>query len=184
MTIKTKIRISLFIFAVLAVSLVVFLIYPLLKDIEKNSSDIISQKKELLLIESEIENLNNFEKNLQELKFNFEKTDSLFADANLPVDFIRFLEKTSSDSGLSINISPAGTVKEEKEPWPTSNFQLSLIGPFPYFLEFLEKIQSNSYLIKIQSLAVFEVKKEEVKELKPFSSKSIQADLLVKAYAK
>ena len=45
MNIKNKINLSLIFFLILAIFLLAFLIYPLLKDIKNYSNEIISQKK-------------------------------------------------------------------------------------------------------------------------------------------
>ena len=62
MTIKNKINLSLIFFLILAIFLLAFLIYPLLKDIKNYSNEIISQKKEVSSLENKIEDIEEFRK--------------------------------------------------------------------------------------------------------------------------
>ena len=141
--IKTKIRISLSIIIVLSLILIVFLVYPLFKDIKKSSSDILEQKKRLLLLESKLENSEKFENYYADIEPNFEKTETFFVKADLPVDFIRFLEKTSKDSNMTAKISLY-----------SGSYQITIAGSFPNFLRFLERLQTGQYLIEIGNFNV------------------------------
>jgi Tfp pilus assembly protein PilO len=80
--------------------------------------------------------------------------DSLFIDPEVPIDFINFLEKTGQQSFVGLDIAPFSVGQSEKEFWPFLNFQLTVTGPFPSFLNFLEKIENSPYLIEIQSITI------------------------------
>ncbi len=141
--IKTKIRISLSIIIVLSLILIVFLVYPLFKDIKKSSSDILEQKKRLLLLESKLENSEKFENYYADIEPNFEKTETFFVKADLPVEFIRFLEKTSKDSNVATQISLS-----------SGSYQITVAGSSQDFLRFLERLQNSQYLIEIGSFNI------------------------------
>jgi len=152
MVTKTKIRILSIILMAAVFSLIVFLIYPLFKDIKKSSSDILEQKQKLLLLESRAGDLENFKNRYLEIEPDVKKTETLFIRADLPVDFIRFLEKTAKDSKIAAKIflSPGRSV--EGKSWQVFPFQVAIGGSFPNFLGFLEKLQSSQYLIDVQDI--------------------------------
>jgi hypothetical protein len=154
MSIKTKIRISLLAIIILCLVFIIFLIYPLFNDIKKSSSGILEQKQKLLLLESKVENLEKFKNRYAGLEPDFKKIEELFIKADLPVDFIRFLEKTVKDSDLSAKISLSSSWQAEGKPWQISPFQMAVNGLLPNFLGLLERLQNSRYLIDIQDLSV------------------------------
>lgn len=170
-----KILKILVIFIVLALVLIVFLIYPLFREIKKNSEELILEKGKLFSFETEIENLEQFKRVYQLLKPDLEKIDKLLINPEVPVDFIKFLEKTASDSEVFIEISPTSLKEAKSDPWPSLGFRISLTGSFPDFLKFLEKIESSSYLIEISNLNFKKISKKE---------KDINGNLFMKVYTK
>lgn len=146
-SIKTKIRISLSATIVLCLVFIIFLIYPLFKDIKRSSLGILEQKQKLLLLESKFENLEKFQNRYIDIEPDFKKTEMFFVKANLPVDFIRFLEKTSQDSNVATQISLS-----------SGSYQITVAGSSQDFLRFLERLQNSQYLIEIGS---FNVSKQE-----------------------
>ena len=150
----SRINLSIIVFLVLAVSILIFGVYPIFKDIEKNSEELVNQKKELVILEAQITNLEKFKivyKNLEEI---LERIQGLFVDARVPVDFIRFLENTAESSSLDISISPTSSGKFGSDYWQSLIFQISSSGSFSNFLRFLEKLENNPYLIEVQSLNI------------------------------
>ena len=152
MTIKNKINLSLIIFSILSVSLIVFLIYPLFREIIMNSEDLISKKQKLISLETEIESLMEFQTLWQEIELNLKKIDQLFIDPEVPVEFISFLEMTARDCEFPIEISSALPSKIEKDPWPSLFFQISSTTSFSKILKFLARIETSLYLVEIQNL--------------------------------
>ena len=186
MAITNKIKISAVIFIVLSISFIVFLIWPLFREIKKSSANILSQKAGLTTLETKTKNLEEFKSYSQEIKPNLEKIDTIFIDPEVPVEFIRFLEKTARDCQASLKISPAFPTQIEKEPWPALLFQVTTTSPFPNFLKFLEKLESSIYLIEIQSLNISRLTETELKspELEKFSLGDIRARVSLKAFTK
>jgi len=173
---KKQILIFIIIFGVIALFFALFAVYPLFKEIKKNSEDFISTKKELVSLDLQSKNLGEFEKIYQENLQNIEKIDNLFINPEVPVDFISFLEKISQDSKVLIKISLL-TSKEEKDTWPSFQFQILSTGSFNNFSKFLEKIETAPYLIDIKSLNIN-------KSIEGTSTNDIKATLLLKVYAK
>lgn len=185
MTIKNTIRISLLIVLALSVSLSVFLIRPIFSGIKKNSEELINQKQKINFLEEKINNIEEFKKNQDEIGKNLEKIKTLFVESEAPVNFIGFLEQTAKESQLSIKISPSASTKRVEDPWSSIVFEITSATPFPSLLRFLEKLESNPYLIKIQSFSITRLKEGDLrtKELEGLSIGSVKAILSMKVYA-
>lgn len=178
MTIEKRIKISIVIFLTLIISIGAFVIYPLFRKITDESQWLISEKDRFITTNQRINDLKKFDvlyKNREEI---LKQIDDLFIDAEVPVDFISFLEKTADQSSVSIEISPFSSGKEIKDSWPFLNFQISISGPFPSFLLFLEKMENSPYLIEIQSLNISQ--SAEVKK----SAGNIRALISFKVFSK
>lgn len=179
---KQKIYLSITTFGVIAVLLLSFGIYPLLKDIQKQSEDFISQKEKMASIQREMKNFKEIESSYKANQDNLNKIDELFVDPDVLMDFISFLEKNAQVSQLKIEISPLAQ-KEEIEPWPSLSFNISALGSFPDFLKFLEKLENSSYLIEIFNLNIKRLVEGEIKP-ETFSSGDINATFSIKVYTK
>lgn len=173
MALKNKINLLITVFVISIVLLVVFGIYPLFTEIKKNSQEVILEKKTLLSLEAKTEDLEKFKNFYKDIEPNLEKIDNLFIDSETPVEFIGFLEKINRDCELSLKISLTPPIRLEKDSWPSVTFQMNSIGSFPYFLKFLEKLESSPYLIEIQNLSVNKLEKGD-----------IQANFSLKVFAK
>lgn len=166
MSLSLKIKLSLLSLIILSSGLGIFAVYPFFQEIKKNSQQLILERQNLLSLESKIKSLENFGKRVQKLKPDLERIDSLFVELDLPVDFIRFLEKISLDSSVNIKISPSPSVKISGDTWLSSNFQLSLAGSFPRFLKFLGKLENSQYLIESQSLSISRLTDADLGDIK------------------
>jgi len=182
MSLKIKINLSIIILIVLAILFSIFLISPTFLEIKKSSRNLLFQKEKIISLEAKAENLNKFRTYYQEIKPNLEKIDKLFTDPEAPVDFIGFLEKTSKDCQITIDISPALPMKMEQDLWPSLIFQITSTSSFPNFLKFLEKLESSNYLIEIQNLNIRRLDKTELKD--KFSLGDVKANLSIKVYTK
>jgi len=150
----SRVNLSIVVFLVLTVLIFIFGVYPIFKDIEKNSEEVFRQKKELVILEAQITNLEKFKTVYKELEEILKKIQDLFVDLQVPVDFIRFLETTAESCSLDISISPTSSGKFGNDYWQSLIFQISNRGSFPNFLRFLEKLENSPYLIEIQSLNI------------------------------
>ncbi|MEK9134888.1 MAG: hypothetical protein AAB451_01100 [Patescibacteria group bacterium] len=140
---KTKIKISLSATIALCLVFIIFLIYPLFEDIKRSSSRILEQKQKLLLLELKFKNLEKFQNRYVDIEPDFKKTETFFVKADLPVEFIRFLEKTSKDSNVATQISLS-----------SGSYQITVAGSSQDFLRFLERLQNSRYLIEIGSFNI------------------------------
>ena len=165
MTISNTIKISIIALLILSICFVVFLIYPLFQEIEKNSKAILTQKAALKTLETETENLEKFKLFTEEYKENLEKIEEILLDPELPVDFINFLEKIAGESQISLKVSYL-TQKTDEGTWPAFLVQSNCSGFFSNLLRFLEKLESNDYLIEIQTLNVTKLTETEESDVR------------------
>jgi len=171
MTLKTKINLSIVAFIILTIFIIVFLIPHLFSEIKKSSRELISQKEKLAEFQAMTEDLEKFKSDYPEIKENLEKINILFIDPEVPVDFISFLEKTSNDCKVKLDISLGLPQKIEKDPWPSISLQIRSASSFSNFMRFLEKLEQSSYLIEIQNLSIARLSEMELTQ--PFPQKEL-----------
>lgn len=186
MTLKNKINLLLATFLLLGVFLLMFLIRPVYKDIQEGSRELISKKQELVSLENKIKNIEEFRKNYREIKENLEKAKTLFIKPAAPVDFISFLEESSQDTQIAIDISPSSARKEKGDIWPSMAFQIRSVCSFPRCFRFLEKLELSPYLIKIRNLNITRLTEQELrsKGFEEFSLGATKINLSLKVFAK
>lgn len=179
---KSKTYIILGIFVLIDLFLIIFFISPTFNGIKKNSQELFAAKRELTLLNSQINDLEYFGKNYNNYEPNLEKIDKLFVDSKTPIGFIQFLEKTASDSGVGIKISLQITPKKEIESgsWSDIVFQISSVGTFQNFLKFFEKIETNPNLTEIQNLVINRLKETSAENKK--SAGDINASFSMKVF--
>lgn len=158
-----KIIVFSVIFGLVSLALIIFGVYPLSKGIKKNSEELIVQRKELILAEAGTGKLNRLKEISKKIEPDLEKINGLFIDPEIPIDLIKFFEKTAQDSKLLMDISLAGFKTAENDPWGSLGFQIILAGSFSNFSKFLEKIENGPYLIEIQNLAIKRLTEEEIR---------------------
>lgn len=152
MEIKKQIYIIISVFFLVAVFLSVFLIYPIHKEIVQKSEEMIIQRNNKLILESQFSEAEKFKQKYENYKPNLLKINALFVDSKNPVTFIEFLEGLASESKVNLQISTPTSSKEGSLSY--QNFQLSSSGSFAETLKFLRKIEAGPYLIKIQNLSI------------------------------
>lgn len=149
-----KIYTTLIIFIFASLFLVICIIYPLLKEIEKNSKELISGKNNILTVEAQNIETDNFKRNYYSYKLNLEKIDQLFIDPRNPVDFIKFLENTASECNLTSQISLSSSKDYQDANQNFIIFQFYSTGNFLELLDFSKKIELGPYLIEVENLTV------------------------------
>jgi len=186
-----KIYITLSIFAVVALSLVVFCIWPLIIEIEKNSEYLISAKNNVATLKFQIAEIKNFKNNYATYEPNFEKIDQLFIDPANPVDFITFLEGAASGSGVTSQISlPPSSQGTQKSGQNSIVLQLSSKGTFLQMTSFLKKIEAGPYLLEIENLSIQNSDQETNKNSKDkdihsnYPSREVEATFSIKVFTK
>jgi Tfp pilus assembly protein PilO len=178
MNYQRKFIISILLFVIINGAMIGFLVLPTFREIKLSSKEYLEQKKELATIKAEISNFKDFEKNyhlyqkglkeMEDLIFN-----QLFADKELPIDLMNFLNEQSDDHNLSLKITSLDLEKTKEDPWDFVALRLNLEGQFPEFLKFLKKIENSRWLIEINDLLISKKEKEGI----------INISSLIKVYA-
>lgn len=157
---RKKIYIIVTIFLILILVLFFGLVSPLFSSVKKDSSELISQKGELVFLGEKRENFKNLQENYLNIKPILEKLAAFSVDSKEPIDFINFLEKTAEKLKLTIQISLVSK-ESDKKSCPGIYFQVKTTGNFSDFMKFLEKLESASYLIEIENLSLRKVSETE-----------------------
>lgn len=147
------------VFTIAILFLVMFFVLPLLREIEKNSKDLISAKNNVAVLAEQTNETENFKKNYETYAPNLEKIDQLFVDPNNPVDFIKFLEDTASTSQITsqISLQPSPQDSQQSLKGASQNFiifRFASKGGFSEVLNFLKKIEAGPYLVEIENLTI------------------------------
>ncbi len=178
MEIKNNIYQIISLFVVIILCLIGFLVWPLLQDIKNNSGKILSDNAKALFVETEIKELDAFEKKYVEYEPHLRKIEGVFVDVKNPIDFIRFLEKIALDSEVSIEIN---LLPEQKSSingvLPSVFFQIYITGDFVNILKFSERMEFGDYLIMVNSMTIKKVSKNQDAPSSP--SGKVDAEFLV-----
>jgi len=185
---RKKIFVSILVFAVLYFVLIVMVIYPLQRELKSNSEGLVIEKGRLAQLKEEIKGLRESEDLYRSSYENIERIDALFVNAEVPIEFMNFLEGSAADSQIGIDVSSVGEVKKESGWWPSINFQISMTGPLPQCLKFLERLEAGPYLIEISNLSVKRLAESEVQSLslqgKNLAAGDVNMNVLIKVFAK
>lgn len=177
---KKKINIALIIFTLIVVALIAFFIRPLLAEIKMSSKELFLEKNNIAAMEIQAKEIENFEKNYSLYGPNLEKMEQLFVDSKNPVDFIKFLEKTASDSEITSKISLLPPPKKGDQNFIA--FQFFSSGDFSNILKFSEKLETGPYLIEIKNLTIKNSTEQNVS--KNYSPEKVDANFLIRAFTK
>jgi hypothetical protein len=182
---KKIILISL-IFGAISVALIVFVAYPLLKGIRSDSGSIVEMKKSLASSQDQTGSISQIRKIYGEVEPDIVKVNNFFIDPGVPIDLIKFWEKTAEGVGVSISISPLALKKDDSDPWSTMGFQISANGSFSSFLRFLEKIENAPYLSEIQNMNIrrFTAAELVIQNYENISLGDINAMFVVKVFTR
>ena len=176
---NNKIYIISSVFILVSLFLVLFFIWPLFKEIEKNSYDLVLARNNIIALEAQNNETKNFKNNYSTYKPNLDRIDQLFVDPNNPVDFIEFLESTASSSQVTSQISLPPSSSGSKQ---FIVFQIISKGNFSNMMDFSKKIESGPYLIEIDNLTIQNSGEKSVS--KDYSLRSVNATLMIKVFTK
>jgi|SRR3989344_298940 len=151
---KNKIYIIILIFLLIIFILVFFLILPSLRDIRNFSKEILLNKSKVMLIDEKIKELDSFKINYENYKYNLEKINKLFINSENPIDFVKFLESISLQSGIVSDINLIPSQKKREDNFSIIVFQITVNGNILNVLKFIEKLEKGPYLLEIQKVTV------------------------------
>jgi len=163
MTLKNKTNLSLIVFLALSIFILIFLVFPLYKNIKDNAVELSLKKQDSLSVDNKLKNIEEFRENYKEIKENLEKGENLFVKSEAPVNFIGFLEEISQKSNVSIKIFPSAPMKKVSDPWHSIIFHINANGRFPDILKFIERLESGPYLTQIETLGIMHLTANDLK---------------------
>lgn len=152
---QNKIYIIIIIFILIALMLIVFLIYPVLRDIQNGSKEILSNKSKVAFLNKQRNELNGFNRKYNNDSYDLERIDQLFVDSKNPIDFVEFLEKTANDSGITMDIKLNISLLDKGfNKWPVAISNIAVTGEFFNILKFSEKLNTSPYLMMIKNITI------------------------------
>lgn len=162
------------VFSATAFVLLVFACFLFLK-IKETAADSSLVNGQIISAEKEFSEIENFRRRYEDYSPDLKKIDSLFVDANAPVEFIQFLEENARKSGVSLKISIPPV--QGKKASNYTDFQLNIGGNLSGILDFIHKIENSTYLLEARNLSLKGA--ENKKDARP--QELLQADLLLQA---
>lgn len=178
MSINGKIYTLISVFLLIIAAMILVVVMPILNDIKKSSSYLISSKNEIASMENQSKELDLFLQKQDDYVKNldgFEKALVISAD---PVDFIKFLEQTAQASSLSSKIS--ALTPETQNNKKVVTLQLSVLGSFSNIIHYIGRLENGSYLLEVQKLNIENYSQAEKVE----DNGQIRANFTVQALAK
>ena len=197
-----KIHPLLIIFGVLNLLLIIFVIWPLLKQINEVSQNFSSERNKVVYLKAEKENIKKIEQIYKSYESDLNKTEALLFEPESPISFINFLEKTATDSQVKMEISSMikqeqpsnakpgqkSSIKQQQNEdlWSSLSLQIVISGSFNNTAKFLEKIENGPYLIQITDLNIISLTKGEAseKEAAGIPRADTRTVLTIKVYTK
>lgn len=152
---KQKIYLTIALGLIILVSLISFVIVPLISKIKKDGWE-LAQKKQR--IESFYENWQILEQSQQDYQSAQNELSAL--PAILPssdaLKFIVLIEKFAQDTNNSQSVSIIEPAKTKNAPpvEETTNFQISLHGDFPGLIKFLIYLENAPYYNEIKTIGI------------------------------
>ncbi|MBD3208718.1 MAG: hypothetical protein GF370_04685 [Candidatus Nealsonbacteria bacterium] len=182
MTTKDKTNIAAIAFLVLGGLVIFFLVIPVFNNIQGHAQQLEEKEDRITLLESKIQNIEDFKRSSEQINQGLEKANALFINSKAPTGFISFLEEAAQSSNVSLDISPSVPEERGGDEWPSIIFRLSSTGNFPDFYRFLEKIESSPYLVKINSLRIGKTRESSRESDAGAYSSEIEASLELKVF--
>ena len=133
--------------------LIFFIIFPAMSDIKKIATDLNNQKEKLQVKSSLGQNI---DKNIKELN-KIKKSNKISESFILPEKdllFIETLEKIGSDLNMKQTITLDESQIKNTKIDDQININIKLTGDYKSFLNYLYKIETNKYYIKINSINI------------------------------
>lgn len=175
---SSKVYKTLILFGLIVSALIALFVWPIFRDIKRNSNAFIEGKNNLAELKNKIVAVANFQRNYADYAIVLDKMNSLFVDPNNPVDFIEYLEGAAARYNTKIGISFPTFLQGEAENQIVLTFFVT--GEFSDILKFSENLENGPYLITIEGLDI------QRKDDNSFNANtaSINANFSIKALVK
>lgn len=154
--------------------ILVFGIVPLLQGISKDTRKLQTQKQELEIFKKETQEIENFQAFSQEKRQDLEGLELLFVSPETPIPFIEFLEQYAAPLGVELTIVPGEPKQVKGDAWPSLEFRISSIAPYPAAFALLKAIENSPFALEIKNVAM-----DALRE-----NRNVAFSFIVKAYTK
>lgn len=158
--IKKRIKIYIFIFLNLVfIGLIAFN----LREFSKIFTDYLEIKKKQIEAEKVFQKYRSDLNFLKENKIKIKIFENSFVDYNNPLLFISFLEEEAIRNNLIVAFTNITASEQDgKKNSPNQlNFTMKLCGSFPDLSTFLGTLEQSPYVLRVKSLSIQRVDKEE-----------------------
>jgi len=154
MSLKKKIILTSLVILIISTVIVVFIIWPTIKDIRKINQDIYNERVALEKKYLRGQLLRKTLKDFEEIKPNINKITAVFVPENKELEFITSLEKIASKNGVEQEIElQAKNIKTEKGI-KILPLKLLIKGNFIQVLKYLKELENLNYYFNISVLSI------------------------------
>lgn len=144
-----KIKISVALAAIIITMLIVLVIYPLWQQkIPENNKKLIELQKKEQLLKIKLSQLQAYKTLPKEIKMTVKNLQTMLVDPDFPVDFLDFLDNLARQNNLTIDYSPTGRGKSDKEIL----YRLNLTGNLQDTLRFITQLENGPFLISLNKI--------------------------------
>lgn len=149
------------VFGFVLFTILIILIWISFENIKKESENLFLQKVKIINLANQNTQIESFKTKYQDYLPNLQKIEEMFVDPQNPLKFIEFLEKSSFDTGVALEISPLSFLTEGVVK--TVSVRITVKGNFNDVLKFLEKIESGKYLLSVENLTISNLEEKSEK---------------------
>ena len=126
-------------------SLIIFLIMPLLLGIRNDSKEFINIRNSTVDLKTQNNEIKTFKTDYESYKSNLEKMNGFFINPESPVGFIKFLEEESRNAGIKSKISLLSDSRTKDQGVIT--FQVFSSDDFLKIMNFMERLENSPYVL-------------------------------------
>jgi len=148
-----------------------FFCWPKYQEFSLKKQELETKDESIRQREEYLANLENLSKKLLKHQEQISKIETALPDEVSVAAIFKFLQKTSSENGLLIegtNIGELYNLKKTGAGVQQMPFNMSFVGSYKSFKNFLSSIYQNSRLIEVESISFSSPPKEEESNLFTF----------------
>jgi len=153
MNLDGKIILAAVAFSGAILGVIFFVAIPLISEIESVRAEISAQQDAALKLDSRILKVRQYREFAKKEESNLGKLDDLLTDRQMP-DFINYMEKSATSSGVEVVFSPSISQGDSEEGWSWMNYQADITGNIDNILKFVKKIEIGPYLVGIDGFSI------------------------------
>lgn len=148
---KKKVFISVGLIMVPLVLIVIFIIYPTVKEIVSMNLEIVQERRELEAKLARGQNVKKTNDTLQEVAQSIEKLDGIFIQQNHELEFVTQLENIAAENNISLNINSDFNGSKITEKIKQITLQINITGDYDKIIKFLQATESlpNYYNVNL-----------------------------------